>query len=75
MVHNTLERNIITSTRNSALNDNRFPPVRREEVDELEDTISATITTAETIEQLAEEVKTLKNECMKFHAGVDLNKK
>ena len=36
----TLERNIITSTRNSALNDNRIPPVRREEVDEVEIEIS-----------------------------------
>ena len=35
-----LEKNIITSTRNSALNDHRFPPVRREEVDELEIEIS-----------------------------------
>ena len=35
-----LARNIITSTRNSALNDHRFPPVRREEVDELEIEIS-----------------------------------
>ena len=32
----------------------------QEEVDELEDTISAAITTAETIEQLEEEVKTLR---------------
>ena len=35
-----LARNIITSTRNSALNDHRFPPVRLEEVDELEIEIS-----------------------------------
>ena len=35
-----LARNIITSTRNSALNDHRFPPVRSEEVDELEIEIS-----------------------------------
>ena len=35
-----LARNIITSTRNSAQNDNRFPPVRLEEVDELEIEIS-----------------------------------
>jgi|TARA_Y100000310_G_scaffold213175_1_gene214086 hypothetical protein len=35
-----LARNIITSTRNSALNDHRFPPVRAEEVDELEIEIS-----------------------------------
>ncbi len=35
-----LTRNIITSTRNSALNDQRFPPVRSEEVDELEIEVS-----------------------------------
>ena len=35
-----LARNIITSTRNSAQNDHRFPPVRAEEVDELEVEIS-----------------------------------
>jgi len=35
-----LARNIITSTRNSALNDHRFPPVRLEEVDRLEIEIS-----------------------------------
>ena len=35
-----LGRNIITSTRNSAQNDHRFLPVRREEVDELEIEIS-----------------------------------
>ena len=35
-----LARNIIISTRNSALNDHRFPPVRSEEVDELEIEIS-----------------------------------
>ena len=35
-----LARNIITSTRHSALNDHRFPPVRSEEVDELEIEIS-----------------------------------
>ena len=35
-----LARNIITSTRNSALNDHRFPPVRFDEVDELEIEIS-----------------------------------
>ena len=35
-----LARNIITSTRNSAQNDHRFPPVRSEEVDELEIEIS-----------------------------------
>ena len=35
-----LARNIITSTRNSALNDHRFPPVRLEEVDKLEIEIS-----------------------------------
>ena len=35
-----LARNIITSTRNSAQNDHRFLPVRREEVDELEIEIS-----------------------------------
>ena len=35
-----LARNIITSTRNSALNDHRFLPVRSEEVDELEIEIS-----------------------------------
>ena len=27
------------------------------------------------VKKLEKEVKTLKNECMKFHAGVDLNKK
>ena len=35
-----LAKNIITSTRNSAQNDHRFPPVRAEEVDELEIEIS-----------------------------------
>jgi AmmeMemoRadiSam system protein A len=35
-----LARNIITSTRNSAQNDHRFPPVRLEEVDELDIEIS-----------------------------------
>ena len=35
-----LARNIITSTRHSALNDHRFSPVRSEEVDELEIEIS-----------------------------------
>jgi len=35
-----LARNIITSTRNSALNDHRFPPARLEEVDRLEIEIS-----------------------------------
>lgn len=35
-----LARNIITSTRNSAQKDYRFPPVRREEVDELDIEIS-----------------------------------
>ena len=35
-----LARNIITSTRNSAQKDHRFPPVRSEEVDELEIEIS-----------------------------------
>ena len=35
-----LARNIITSTRNSAQNDHRFPPVRAEEVDELEVEVS-----------------------------------
>ena len=35
-----LARNIITSTRNSALNDHRFLPVRLDEVDELEIEIS-----------------------------------
>jgi len=35
-----LARNIITSTRNSAQKDYRFPPVRSEEVDELEIEIS-----------------------------------
>ena len=35
-----LARNIITSTQNSAQNDHRFPPVRAEEVDELEVEIS-----------------------------------
>ena len=36
-----LARNIITSTRNSALNDHRFPPVRREEVDEFNECYNA----------------------------------
>ena len=35
-----LARNIITSTQNSALKDWRFPPVRAEEVDELEVEVS-----------------------------------
>ena len=35
-----LARNIITSTRNSAQNDHRFPPVRSEEVDGLEIEVS-----------------------------------